>query len=236
MGTSVLLVILAPFFAIYAFFVGIFSEFEPKPQAEIILPYNESQGLGWEYEEQEDYYIDLVEEKIDGNKQIFVFEADLSMSSGLSDMFEVVATHTDGKIIDLVFKDQNGNKRTYYHDRRKEALDQLVFYEESECFVTEYTVTVQDPENADYYWTIDSYNDGDNILRQPQTMDVATYTIIFMPDEVEKMKNGETEIIWFTNGYWVDHIEYKEEYRLTFGVNDNGWLGILEEYHNLRKV
>ena len=111
MGTSVLLVFLAPFFAIYAFFVGIFSEFEPKPQAEIILPYNESQGLVWEYEEQEDYYIDLVEEKIDGNKQIFVFEADLSMSSGLSDMFEVVATHTDGKIIDLVFKDHKCDLR-----------------------------------------------------------------------------------------------------------------------------
>ena len=74
MGTSVLLVFIAPFLAIYALFVGVFSEFAPKPQAEIILPYNESQGLVWKYEEQEDYYIDLVEERIDGNKQIFVFE------------------------------------------------------------------------------------------------------------------------------------------------------------------
>lgn len=233
MGTSVLLVFLAPLLAIYAFFVGIFSEFEPKPQAEIILPYNESQGLVWEYEEQEDYYIDLVEEKIDGNKQIFVFEADLSMSSGLLDIFATAPT--DGNIIDFVFTDQNGNERTYYHDRRKEATDQLVIYEASECFVTEYTVTAQDPQNAEY-WSIDSYNDGDNILRQPWEKDEATFTVIFMPDEIEKMKNGETEIIWFTNDYWVDHIEYKEEYRLTFGVNDNGRIGILEEYHNLRKV
>ena len=45
-----------------------------------------------------------------------------------------------------------------------------------------------------------------------------------------------TEIIWFTNDYWVDHIEYKEEYRLTFGADENGQLGILDEYHNLRKV
>ena len=233
MGTSVLLVFLAPFLAIYAFFVGIFSEFAPKPQAEIILPYNESQGLVWEYEEQEDYYIDLVEEKIDGDKQIFVFEADLSMSSDLLDIFATAPTY--GNIIDFVFTDQNGNERTYYHDRRKEATDQLVIYEASECFVTEYTVTAQDPENAEY-WSIDSYNDGDNILRQPWEKDEATFTVIFMPDEIEKMKNGETEIIWFTKDYWVDHIEYKDEYRLTFGVNDDGQLGILDEYHNLRKV
>lgn len=233
MGTSVLLVFLAPFLAIYAFFVGVFSEFAPKPQAEIILPYNESQGLVWEYEEQEDYYIDLVEEKIDGNKQIFVFEADLSMSSSLLDIFATAPTY--GRIIDFVFTDQNGNERTYYHDRRKEATDQLVIYEASECFVTEYTVSAQDPQNAEY-WTVDDYYYGDNVLRQPWGKDEVPFTVIFMPDEVEKMKNGETEIIRFTNSYWVDHIEYEEEYRLTFGANDNGQLVILDEYHELEKV
>ena len=235
MGTSVLLVFIAPFLAIYALFVGIFSEFAPKPQAEIILPYNESQGLVWEYEEQEDYYIDLVEEKIDGNKQIFVFEADLSMSSDLLELFSVATNPTYGRIIDFVFTDQNGNERTYYHDRRKEATDQLVIYEARDCFVTEYTVSAQDPQNAEY-WSIDSYNDEDNILRQPWGKDEVTFTVIFMPDEVEKMKNGETEIIWFTNDYWVNRVEYKEAYRLTFGADENGRIVILEEYHELEKV
>ncbi len=64
----------------------------------------------------------------------------------------------------------------------------------------------------------------------------ATYTVIFMPDEIEKMKNGETEIIWFNNNYWIDSVEYEEAYRLTFGANDNGQLVILDEYHEFGKV
>ena len=108
MGSSVLLVFLAPFFAIYVFFVGIFNESAPQPQAEIVLPYNESQGLVWEYVEDEDYYINLLEVKVEGDKQIFVFEADQSTSTSLDDIFSVFFEPTEGYIIDLAFVDQNG--------------------------------------------------------------------------------------------------------------------------------
>ena len=70
MGTSVLLVFLAPLLAIYALFGGIFSEIMPSPKAEIVLPYDEAQGLVWEYVEQEDYHINLIEEKIEKKQDV----------------------------------------------------------------------------------------------------------------------------------------------------------------------
>ena len=230
MGSSVLLVFLAPFFAIYVFFVGIFNEFAPQPQAEIVLPYNESQGLVWEYVEDEDYYINLLEVKVEGDKQIFVFEADQSTSTSLVNIFSVFFEPTEGYIIDLAFVDQNGNIKTFYHDPRQDAQDPFIIYDESECMITEYTVTATDPEHADY-WQVDF--DGDNnIVRQPWVEDESAVTIVFMPYKIEDMENGENRIIRFTNNYWVDNTEYIEEYRVTFSVQ-NGQLVIVDEYWEL---
>ncbi len=232
MGSSVLLVFLAPFFAIYVFFVGIFNQFAPQPQAEIVLPYNESQGLVWEYVEDEDYYINLLEVKIEGDEQVFVFEADGSTSTTISDIFSVFVDPTCGEIIDLAFVAQNGNTKTFYHDPRKDSQDPFIIYDESECMVTEYTVTPADPENADY-WQID-FDDDNNIVRQPWVRREMTFTIVFMPYEIEDMKNGENRIMRFTNNYWVDHTEYSEKYIVTFGI-ENGQLEIVDERHELDK-
>lgn len=230
MGSSVLLVFLAPFFAIYVFFVGIFNQFAPQPQAEIVLPYNESQGLVWEYVEDEDYYINLLEVKVEGDRQIFVFEADTSTTAIFSELFSVLSDPTYGNIVDLNFVAQNGNTKTFYHDPRQDGKDPFIIYDESECMVTEYTLTATDPENADY-WQI-NFDRDNNIVRQPFVEDEVTLTIVFMPYEIEDMKNGENQIIRFTNNYWVGRSEYIEEYRVTFGV-ENDRLVIVDEFWEL---
>ena len=113
MGSSVLLVLLAPFFAVYLFFVGIVTEIKGPPQAEIVLPYDESQGLVWEYVDQEDYYINLVEVKVEDDKQIFVFERETITSEFFSEVIlGFTEERTTGEVIDLVFEDQNSNKET----------------------------------------------------------------------------------------------------------------------------
>ena len=44
------------------------------------------------------------------------------------------------------------------------------------------------------------------------------------------------EIICFTNDYWINRIEYKEAYRLTFDADENSQIVMLEEYHELEKI
>lgn len=231
MGTSVLLVFLAPLLAIYALFGGIFSEIMPSPKAEIALPYDEAQGLVWEYVEQEDYHINLIEEKIEGDEQIFVFEADQSMSVFFADLFDIFGgNRTIGLVIDFVFEDQNGNRKTYYHDPRQESTyPSFVIYDESECLTTEYTVTAVDSEN-DTEWRTQQEQTY-NILRQPTSGDETTFYIVFFPREIEKMENGKNQHISFSNTYWTD---YEERYYLSFGLND-GQLEIVNEDYELRE-
>ena len=229
MGTSVLLVFLAPFFAVYLLFAGIFSEFMPQPQAEIVLPYDESQGLVWEYVEQEDYHINLVEEKVEGDEQIFVFESDQSMTAFIYDIFSGDVNST-GLVIDLVFEDQNGNRKTYYHDPAKDNSESFVVYDESECLVMEYTLKPTDPERT-YSWYVEEYEDNDHILRRMDKMFIEggekNLTFVFMPDDIEELESGETDIgeFEFYAGYYGVGTEHRY---LTFGVEE-GQLEIVEE-------
>lgn len=231
MGTSVLLVFLAPLLAIYALFGGIFNEIMPSPKAEIVLPYDEAQGLVWEYVEDEDYHISLVEEKIEGNEQIFVFEANQSTFVLFEDIFDnLEGNGTTGLVIDFVFEAQNGNRKTYYHDPRQEStFPSFVIYDENECLTAEYTVTAVDSEN-DTQWRIQQEQTY-NILRQPTSGDETTFYIVFFPREIEEMENGKNQHISIANTYWTD---YEEHYYLSFGLND-GQLEIVNEDYELRE-
>lgn len=222
MGTSVLLVFLAPLLAIYALFGGIFSEIMPSPKAEIVLPYDEAQGLVWEYVEQEDYYINLVEVKVEDDKQIFVFERETLASELFSDIIlGFTKERTTGEVIDLVFEDQNGNKETYYHDPNE---SDLVLYAESDCRVIEYTVTALNPEE-DRYWSINTEG-GNNVLRQPVGDDDETFTIVAMPYELEDIRNGEFVYINFIN--YLNGTG-TERAIVQFGLNDSDQLEVVYE-------
>ena len=185
----------------------------------------------WEYIEQEDYQINLVEEKIDGDEQIFVFEADQSIFVFLNDMIDIFEGNgTTGLVIDLVFEDQNGNTKTYYHDPRQESsYTSFVIYDENECLTAEYTVTAVDFEN-DTEWRIQQEQTY-NIVCQPSSGDEVTFYIVFFPKDIEEMKNGKKKTISFSNTTWSG---YTEKYYVTYGVED-GQLVIVYENYEVRQ-
>ncbi len=183
MGASIWMIFFLPIMLIVAMFGNFFTEITGKTQAEIVLPYDESKGIVWEYDNKDDFYIDFVEVRIEEDKQIFVFKDNEATYD------EVEAR--EGKIgfcMDLVFTDKNGNKKTYYADFA--LYGELVFYEESECLITEYTAVVHDPfEN--FHWI--SNGKKDRVLIQPISYDTeVTFTIVCMPDDIERLKAGES--------------------------------------------
>lgn len=177
MGASIWMIFLFPVMLLVALFGNFFTEITGKTQAEIALPYDETKGMVWEYDNKDDFYIDFVEVRIEGNEQIFVFK----------DNEEEAREDKTGRCMDLVFTDKNGNEKTYYADFA--SFGELVFYEESECLITEYTAVAHDPfEN--FHWISDSKKD--RVLIQPISYDdEVTFTVVCMPDDIEKLKAEE---------------------------------------------
>lgn len=177
MGASIWMIFFVPISLIIAFFGNLFTEITGKTQAEIVLPYDESEGIVWEYDNKDDFYIDFVEVRIEEDKQIFVFkDNDAEAPEGKT-----------GRCMDLIFTDKNGNQKTYYADFA--LYGELVFYEESECIITEYTAVVHNPDE-DFHWVSDGKKD--RVLIQPISYeDEVTFTLICMPDNIEKLKAKE---------------------------------------------
>lgn len=171
MGTSIFLIFIIPFALIYGLLGNLSIAIFGEPQTEIALPYDESQGIVWEYDNKEDYYIDLVETKIEGNKQIFVFqdfdgETDADFAGGL---------------MDLIFTDKNGNQKKYYA-----CLDHgfggPLIYEENECLVTEYTAVPVYPHST-LHWEI--MQESDSVLVQPTNYGTeVTFTVVCTPGDI----------------------------------------------------
>ena len=182
MGASIWMIFLFPIILIAGVFGNFFTNITGGKQDKIAFPYDKSKGIVWEYDNKDDFYIDLLEVKVEGNEQIFVFEYNGS------EYDEVEAQ--EGKIgccMDLVFTDKNGNSKTYYADIGDYGV--LNFYEESKCLITEYTAVVHDPfEN--FHWVPGS--EIDRVLIQPISYDTeVTFTIVCMPDNIERLEAKE---------------------------------------------
>lgn len=182
MGASIWIIFLFPIILIAGIFGNFFTDITGKKQAEIVLPYDESKGIVWEYDNKDDFYIDFVEVRKEENEQIFVFK----YNGAEYDKVEA----REGKIgccMDLVFTDKNGNTEKYYADIRD--FGELVFYDESECLTTEYTAVVHDPfEN--FHWVPGS--DRGSFLIQPISYGPeVTFSLVCMPDDIERLKAEE---------------------------------------------
>lgn len=216
MGASIWMIFLIPIILITALFGNFFTEITGKTQAEIVLPYDESKGIVWEYDNKDDFYIDFVEVRIEGNEQIFAFK-----DNEVEDQEDKT-----GRCMDLVFTDKNGNKKTYYADFA--LFGEMVFYEESECMITEYTAVAHNPDE-NLHWI--SAGKKDRVLIQPISYDTeATFTIVCMPDDIEKLKAEEDYAFNLSFSYVNENGAFTEsvtaEYELlggTLQVKNEAW-------------
>ncbi len=214
MGASIWMVFLFPIILVVSFLGNLFTEITGKTQAEIALPYDESKGIVWEYDNKDDCCIDFVETRIDGSEQIFVFkDNDFQFEENMP-----------GCLMDLVFTDKNGNKKTYYADYAN--FGELVFYEESECLITEYTAVVHNPYK-NMHWV--SSGKRDRVLIQPVNYDTeVTFTVVCMPDDIEKLKAEENYAFNISFSYINENGAYTEAVTVVYKLTD-GQLEIEDE-------
>lgn len=187
MGASIWLIFLIPIMLIVNLFGNFFALITGKTQAEIVLPYDESKGIVWEYDNKDDFLIDFVEVRTEGNEQIFVFKGK-NIFEFVKDTIvkEPIVKDTIGSCMDIVFTDRNGNKKTYYADFG--LYNELLFYEESECIITEYTAIAKDVYK-NYYWDT---RDSSRVLIQPISYGSEyTFTIVCMPDDIKRLEEKE---------------------------------------------
>lgn len=216
MGTSVLLIFIAPLMAVYALFGNLFA-FITGEKTEVILPYDEANGIVWEYDAQEDYYIELVEMRIEGDEQIFVFK----------DREKTEDVEAEGELMDLIFTDKNGNQKKFYACQDNGYRGPLI-YEESECLVTEYTATAAYPFEK-RYWKVNQ--ERASVLVQPRSYESeVTFTIVYTPykrlDMMLHQQTGFRPMFYYVN----DSGSYSEYCSARYTVVD-GSLVIEDELH-----
>ena len=215
MGASIWLIVLVPIWLVISLFGNFYTQITGKTQAEISLPYDESKGLVWEYDNNEDYYVDFVEVKIEDDEQIFVFK----------DNDAEPQKDKTGRCMDLVFTDKNGNQKIYYANFA--AFGELIFYEESECLITEYTAVVHNPKE-EYYWVSDG-SKKDRVFIQPISKgDEVTFTVVCMPDDIEKLKAKENYAFNVSFGYVNKNGSFKENVTVVYELVD-GKLEVKDE-------
>lgn len=217
MGTSVLLIFAAPIMLFFVIFGNLFSAVTGE-KTEVVLPYDEAKGIVWEYEADEDYYVNLIETRVEGDEQIFVFQDCKSNTDA-----EFV-----GGMMDLIFTDENGNQVKYYACSDNGYGGPLI-YEESECLVTEYTVTAKYPRE-ELAWR--ATQESDSVLIQPLSHDITvTFTIVYTP--ADRMQENAlfsqykfTPMFYYTN----EEVNLIESVAVRYKVVD-GELVIDKESH-----
>lgn len=179
MGTAIWLVVLIPAMFFVAIFNNVYTAIFGEAKSELVLPYNESEGIVWEYDNVNDYYMELVETRIEGDRQIFVFEN------------EECKEDVNGYLMDAVFTDKNGNQVKYYA-LHGDTYNGPSYYKADECYTAQYTVTAE-KERRKHHW--DVYSESDNILCQPEKEEgTDTFTIIMTPKDIGEGTLEEAEI------------------------------------------
>lgn len=189
MGTSVLLVFLAPLLAISMAFNLLGTAINGPEKSEIRLPYDPDKSLVWSYDDVNDPDIKLVETKVDGDEQVFCFtyESDKNIIEKILDIITVETGEGTyaGTIMDVIFTDQKGNKRTYYVESGM-AMNEPKFYPAEECLTAQYTCVAKEP-TADAVWnTTSNSGSSGNVLYQPLTNNsTQTFTVVALPSDIE---------------------------------------------------
>ena len=167
---TVATIVATPFLAVFGLASG-------ANYKEVILPYNESEGLVWEYDGKDDPYINLEKMTIDGNEQVFRF-----VSAGIDEDDDVY--YYNGHCMELDFTAQNGQSETYYA-----VVSPWIFYDEvflaNEDETITYTVTAErNPADSEFEWEVDFlHSDLDNVVHfSEKTGEINTFTLVYFND------------------------------------------------------
>ncbi len=180
MGTAIWLIVLIPAAFIYSIVGDIHVMIHGQAKSELVMPYNEAEGIVWEYDNVNDYYMELVDTRIEGDKQIFVFEN------------ESCKEEINGYLMDIVFTDKNGNQVKYYALRGGD-YDGPTYFAEDECYATQCTVTAKRSRKR-YHWKVD--RESSSILCQPikeESSDI--FTIVMTPDDIGDYNLSDIELV-----------------------------------------
>ena len=187
-ATTVVTTVATPFLAVWGLASG-------AHYKEVVLPYNESEGLVWEYDGVDDPYIKLEKMTVDGNEQVFRF-----VSAGIDEEDEIY--YYNGRCMELDFTAQNGQSETYYA-----IVSPWIFYDEvflaHEDETITYTVTAErSPADSEFEWKVDFLDsDLDNVVHfSEKTGEINNFTIVYFNDRPHHDGILEASFFYDTEG------------------------------------
>lgn len=155
-------------------FLAVFGLASGANYKDVVLPYNESEGLVWEYDGKDDPYIKLEKMTVNGNEQVFRF-----VSAGIDEDDDVY--YYNGRCMELDFTAQNGQSETYYA-----VVNPWIFYDEvflaHEDETITYTVTAErSSADSEFEWEVSFlHSDMDNVVHfSEKTGETNTFTLVY---------------------------------------------------------
>lgn len=245
---SVTIIFLFPLFLIYFAVSSVIGSVTGVDKTEVVLPYEPEKGIVWECDIQEDSPIELVETRIDGEKQIFVFKSD-GINDAIdyfSDMAKDVITkepldnweYTYGHYFRITFTDKNGNEKIYYAesvlgDGSKLLFVRVEIYSPDEYFAFDHTVTAQQPLEGEYGWYLLGHSNLSAEHYKADCSPTKTVTIVLAGEFFK----GYEEIYeyWFEYGSIDAKEKEKESVMIKYRIVD-GEVEILEETHEIKET
>lgn len=205
---SVTIIFLLPILFLMSFFSSVYGDITGSNRTQVVLPYDPTIGIVWEYDGVNDP-LKLVETEVDGDKQIFTFTGSFFKKFSLMRGY--------GSLYDLIFTDKNGNQLKYFAEHSDEDLPGIDFpnlskyniYSPDECVSFEITLTAQIPK-ADAHWESTNpykyYTVYAPIVKSPQ----ATFTVARLGDEWTEGSEYSHTFTYVGDEYWENvSLKYK---------------------------
>ena len=159
--TVIFLPILLPFMLLMSFFGNFLETTFGINVTEVALPYNEETGLVWECEKNDYGWFELTDTRVEGDTQVFVFEAEA----------------VNGDCDKVVFTAKNGEELVYYSRDVGSVFSlygKVELYAPDEYIIYDY-VPVPETKVENAYWSASSqyddyllaetYVDGELVIR-----------------------------------------------------------------------
>lgn len=168
--TVIFLPILLPFMYLITFFGNLFGVTFGMSTTEVALPYNEETGLVWKCEKNDYGWFELTDTRVEGDTQVFVFEAEAAESH----CNEVVFTAENGERLAYRARDV-GPAFPLYGKVKLYAPDEYVIYD----YVP---VPKNKVENAFWGRTASGTQEDDYLLRKTEVEGKTVFTVICFED------------------------------------------------------